>query len=176
MCSSSRGMLSLFFYIFLTHILLTDAVSHIMCDTLHKRHKQSKHGRLNERRVKRDLRQPFPLRAFLLSTLEASTLTNKTQQKITCVLSSPSGGECRYYTVRLYIHYKEIQIKGQCTWSSRMNCGNLWIGFIIRPYKVILSALVSWRCCRREGEFKKEALQYQCKYSMYSWDPFFSVF
>lgn len=32
------------------------------------------------------------------------------------------------------------------TWRSKMNCGNLWIGFIIRPYKVILSLLVSWRC------------------------------
>lgn len=28
-----------------------------------------------------------------------------------------------------------------------MNWGNLWIGFIIRPYKVIRSLLVSWRCC-----------------------------
>lgn len=36
------------------------------------------------------------------------------------------------------------------TWRSKMNCGNLWIGFIIRPYRVILSLFVSWRCCAGE--------------------------
>lgn len=28
-----------------------------------------------------------------------------------------------------------------------MNCGNLWMGFIIRLYSVTRSGLASWHCC-----------------------------
>lgn len=47
---------------------------------------------------------------------------------------------CTANVVNIRVHY---------TWRSKMNCGNLWMGFIIRPYRVIRSLLVSWRCCRQ---------------------------
>lgn len=45
-----------------------------------------------------------------------------------------------------------------CTWRSRMNWGNLWIGFIIRPYRVILSLLVSWRCCKKRRRKRRRCV------------------
>lgn len=45
------------------------------------------------------------------------------------------------------IYCKGAEIVFHYTWRRRMNWGNLWIGFIIRPYKVIRSLLVSCRCC-----------------------------
>lgn len=58
---------------------------------------------------------------------------------------------CMYRPLLVDIHNANIYnnnnvITFLSTWRSKMNCGNLWIGFIIRPYKVILSLLVSWRC------------------------------
>jgi len=93
--------------------------------------------------IKRDLRKPFPLRPFpsLKRELWKTKLDSCVWHSLCWSLNVP---HCAPHTgVRDY-----CKIGIHHTWRSRMNCGNLWMGFIIRPYSVIRSLLVSWRCWR----------------------------
>ena len=41
------------------------------------------------------------------------------------------------------MHTRTQRGSGSLTWSSRMNCGNLWMGFVIRLCSVTRSGLDS---------------------------------
>lgn len=83
-----------------------------------------------------------------------------TKPSHTCVCTAPCWHRCATPS------FKKNNVIFLCTWRSRMNCGNLWIGFIIRPYKVILSLLASWRCCA--GEDVAVKVLAQCRFYKYA--------
>lgn len=110
-----------------------------MSELCFKRDSKCKYTSANESRIKK--RSEETISPQCTSLASPGSWYFEKQSILIHVFGTPSAGECAYHTF-----IKELKITLHFTWRSRMNCGNLWIGFIIRPYKVILSLLVSCRC------------------------------